>query len=219
MAARVNRGRTVRSGGLFVACALVLGVLLAFGGCKKKQNQDPPEQTGSIHRDAGMSGPSDPRYGSSGQQTVTRPTGPSGGEGTSPTTSVSRTYKQCPKPQPVTKGDLKTPEGTLYFVFEALLEPDDDTAFRKFFAHIDSDYQREADARRYWFAAARKNGGKAFKRLVYGDKNPSFDICMKRPEGAGVRIFVAKSPPVGSNPPFVLHKVEDKWLLKTFTPH
>lgn len=209
-------GRGLRRSLLLVGTA---SLLVAFGGCKKKKNQAPPEEQGTIFKDAGMSGPSDPRYGSSGQHTVERKTPKTGGDSKSPSSQVKRTYKQCPKPRPVTKGDPSTPEGTLWLVFEALLMEDDEAAFQAFYSHIDHEYQRETDARRYWFAAARKDDGKAFKRLVYGDKDPSYDICLQRPEGKGQRIFVGKSPPVGSNPPFVLHKVEDKWLLKTFTPH
>lgn len=217
-----------------VVCAGLLAL-----GCKKK-NQEPPEEQGSIFRDAGVSGPSR-GSGGAGTTIVTRPgtgggtagttTDPqpstTGGEPTGAGTGaepdqppqIERRYKGCNDPQPVNRADPSTPEGTLYMVFEALLMEDDDAAFDRFYSLIDHEFQREVDARRYWFASARKDGGQYFQRLVYGPKNPSFDICETRKEGpTGIRIFVGKSPPVGSNPPYVLHKVGDKWLLKSFTP-
>jgi hypothetical protein len=196
---------------------------LSFSGCRgcRKKNQSPPEEQGSIFQDAGMSGPQDPRHGSQGAITVETP--PAKGTGVdSPrtTTAEKRTYKNCLNPKPVTQGDLKTPEGTLYKAFECLLTPDTERAFECFAGYVDSNYQRRDHVRRYWFAAARKDNGRHFKRLVYGPKNPSYVICEKRPEGkTAIRIFVGKSPPVGSNPPMVLHKVSEQWLLKSFTPH
>jgi hypothetical protein len=197
--------------------SLVLCLVAAGPGCKKKKYQDGPDEQGTIHADAGMSGPSDQRYGSQGAVTVERKT-KSGNDGGAAVTK--REYKNCRKPKPVTSGDPSTPEGTLYLVFSALLEKDDETAFSKFYALIDEDFQSERDARRYWFAAARKDNSKNFLRLVYSATDPSYDMCSQRPEGQdAVRIFVGKSPPVGSNPPYVLKKKGDKWLLKTFTPH
>ncbi len=200
-----------------VACAV------AAGGCKKKKNQAPPEERGNIFRDAGMSGPSDPRYGSQGAVTVDRPvTGGATTGGGEPGTTIQRKYKNCRKPTPVLKADPTTPQGTLYSVFEAILNPDEEAGFTKFYSLIDPDFQSERDARRYWFKQARlvdKKGVRPFLRLVYGEKNPSFDVCEVREEPpTAKRIFVGKSPPVGSNPPFVLHKVGDKWLIKSFTP-
>jgi len=186
-------------------------------GCKKKKYQDGPQEKGSIHVDAGVSGPDDQRYGSQGAITVERKTKRADGKAGD---VAKRNYKNCRKPTPVTSGDQSTPEGALYQVFSALLEKDEETAFSKFYALVDSEYQNKTDARRYWFASARKDNSKAFLRLVYGPNDPSYDICSQRPDGQGaVRIFVGKSPPVGSNPPYVLNKKGDKWLLKTFTPH
>lgn len=191
---------------IFVSACVVTVTLSA--GCKPSA----PEEVGSIHRDAGMSGPPDPQKGSQGKIDV--PVGTEGAPG------VTRTYLNCPNPTRVDRADPKTAEGTLYLVFAALLVKDEDDAFKQFYSHINPQLQRESDARRYWFGAARKDGGKAFHRLVYGPSDPTYDICSVKPEGEGkVRIFVAKSPPVGSNPPFVLHKVGDKWLLENFTPH
>ena len=190
--------------------------MFALAGCKKKRNQAPAEERGSIHRDAGVSGPSNTQHGSQFAKTVERKTRDEKGE----ETTIQRPYKNCRNPVPVTQGDLNTPEGTLWYVFESMLIPDENEAFKKFYELIDPDFQRETDARRYWFAASRKHDLKAFLRLVYTRKDPSFDICETRKEGPNaLRIFVGKSPPVGSNPPFVLHKVNDKWLLKSYTPH
>lgn len=191
----------------FWAC-LIASTLFSGTGCKPTE----AEEVGSIHRDAGMSGPENIKLGSQGQIVV--PTGTEGAPG------AGRTYLNCSTPKRVNKADPKTAEGTLYMVFAALLVRDEDEAFTQFYSHINPQLQRESDARRYWFGAARKDGGNAFQRLVYGPSDPTFDICSVKPEGEGkVRIFVAKSPPVGSNPPFVLHKVGDKWLLENFTPH
>ena len=196
---------------------ILVAVLCVGTGCKKKKYQDGPEEQGSIYRDAGMSGPSDPRYGSQGAIQVDRSV--KNDDSSAPSTT-SRSYKNCRKPVPVTSGDRSTPEGTLYLVFQALLEKDDNKAFAAFYDLIDSDFQSEKDARRYWFASARKNNSKAFLRLVYSADDPSYDVCTQRPEGPdAVRIFVGKSPPVGSNPPYVLKKKGEKWLLKSFTPH
>ncbi len=149
-------------------------------------------------------------------------TGPATEAKVSPPKTVipaGKKYKRCKEMRPVTKGDPKTAEGTLWLVFQALLMEDDDAAFEGFFSHIDPELQRRDSARRYWFGAARKYGGKNFHRLVFSPKDPSYVVCEVRPESGGVRIFVGKSPPVGSNPPYSFHKVKDKWLLKTFTPH
>ena len=197
--------------GVVLAAALCLA-----GGCKK--NQAPPEEDGSIFRDSGMSGPANVQHGSQGLKTI--PIGPVV-PGEAPDKSApSRAYQLCKELRPVTRGDPKTAEGTLYLVFAALLLPDPEESFTAFYSYIDPDFQRQEDARRYWFAAARKDGSKNFLRLVYGPNDPTYVVCETRPEGQdAVRIFVGKSPPVGSNPPFVLHKVGDRWLIKSFTPN
>ena len=217
---------------VLLSCCLPLLLVLPTG-CKRKKNQAPPEERGSINRDSGMSGPSDPRYGSQGAIQVTRTSSGSTGEGDATEAesaasgsgegvSIQRSYRNCRNPVPVMQGDYSTPEGTLWHVFEALLVPDEEEAFQRFYALIDPDYQSMTDARRYWFYNARKlndDDFRPFLRLVYSKDDPSFDICLKRPEGGtAIRIFVGKSPPEGSNPPYVLHKVGDKWLLKNFTP-
>ena len=180
--------------------------LAGCGSCKK--NQAPPEEQGSIFEDAGMSGPTNTQHGSRGKKTVTV-----GKE------KIQKAYKGCKEMRQVLKGDLSTAEGTLWKIFEALLIPNDETAFETFFGYVDSDFQSRDSAKRYWFASARKHDSKNFLRLVFSKDDPSYMLCERRKEGDGWRIFVGKSPPVGSNPPYVLHKVEDKWLLKTFTPH
>ena len=120
----------------------------------------------------------------------------------------------------MTRGDLSTAEGTLYFIFKALLEKNAAVAVRKFISFVDLRYQKKEHVKRYWFGSARKNKSKNFLRLVYGPNDPSYVVCNKRAEGeTAVRIFVGKSPLVGSNPPMVLNKVGNKWLLKNFTPH
>ncbi len=183
--------------------ALLAAFVLAIFGTACRR--DTPEETGTIMRDAGMSGPTDSKHGSQGKIIV------NGQDG------APRTYLNCPKPQRIEKGDRSTPEGTLYLAFQAILSKDEEAGFRDFLALVNPQMQREDDVRRYWWKSAR---GTPFLRLVYGQNNPTFDICERRPEGPDkVRIFVAKSPPVGSNPPYLLHKVNDTWLLDTFTPH
>ena len=203
---------------------LLVSVLLCVS-CKKSK-EPTPEERGSIFQDSKMSGPSDQRYGSQGQITIKdgKKSGAlvpdDNGKDSHDTGGKGRAYKNCRKAVPVTKGDLTTPEGTLYFVFKALLEKDESVAFRKFLSFVDTRFQREGHVKRYWFASARKDNSKNFLRLVYGRDDPSYVICSKRPEGKdGLRIFIGKSPPVGSNPPMVLNKVGNKWLLKNFAPH
>lgn len=196
---------------LAVSAAFVCVATIGAGciGCRRDQ----PEEIGSIWNDAGMSGPSDPKLGSQGAITVDRP------NADGPTASTKRSYKDCPNPVPVRKGDPKTPEGTLFLVFQALLEPDEEVSFERFYSYINPLLQNKVDARRYWFASTRVKGGEPFLRLIYGPKDPSFDVCRRVVEAEGkIRIFVAKSPPVGSNPPYQLAKVGDKWLLQTFSP-
>lgn len=129
-------------------------------------------------------------------------------------------YKGCELMRPITKGDRETVEGTLWLVFQALLIKDDSEAFEAFYALIDPDFQRRESARNYWFAAARKYGGKNFHRLVFSPNDPSYVLCEVRQEPpTAIRLFVGKSPPVGSNPPYSFHKKNGKWLMKTFAPH
>lgn len=201
--------RIIAPGARVVATVGILALLFALAvGCRRDQ----PEETGSIFKDATMSGPADPKLGSQGGVVVQRADGPGG------SASTTRSYKNCPNPKAVRSADAKTAEGTLYLVFQALLEPDPDTAFQQFYAHVNPMFQNVIDARRYWFESTRKDSSKGLSRLVYGPKDPSFDICETRAEGEGkVRIFVGKSPPVGSNPPYLLSKVGDKWLLETFS--
>ncbi len=208
--------------------ALLVGVAIAaMCGCGKK-NQKAPEEQGSIFHDAAVSGPSDPIHGTRGRVIIqstpsgaAAPTGASGASGATgtPAPTAGREYLDCKEPVEVRKADPTTAEGTLFQIFQALLEPDPEKSFEAFYSFINPDFQRKEDAKRYWFGAARKDGSKNFLRLVYGPQDPSFLICRKVPEGPDrIRIFVGKSPPVGSNPPFVLHKVGDKWLLEKFTP-
>ena len=132
---------------------------------------------------------------------------------------ADKKYQDCKEIRPVLGGDDTTAEGALYRVFEALLMENDDTSFETFYGLVDGRFQNRKSARNYWFAAARKNGGTIFHRLVFGPKNPAYVVCQTRSEGdQAVRIFVGKSPPVGSNPPFVLHPVDGHYRLKNFTP-
>jgi hypothetical protein len=206
-----------------IRLTIALSVVALAVSCKK--NKEPnPEERGSIFRQSEMSGPSDPRYGSQGQVTIH-----SGSASSSTATSgkdshhdgnKARQYKNCRQARPVTSGDLATAEGSLYFVFKALLDKNETRAFSKFLSLVDIRFQREEHVKRYWFKAARKDGGKHFQRLVYGPENPSYVVCETRQEGEdSVRIFVGKNPPVGSNPPMVMKKVGKKWLLRNFTPH
>ena len=189
------------------ALAAALFLAIAIPGCRGcKKNQAPPEEEGSIFRDAGMSGPSNLQYGSVGKKVVK--VGKDGAE---------KAYKGCAMMKPITRGDLSTAEGTLWHVFEALLIADPEASFKAFYAHIDSSFQRERAARERWFGTVKKHGP-AFQRLIFGPKDPSYMLCATRKEGDGIRLFVGKSPPVGSNPPYSLHKVDGRWLLKTFTP-
>ena len=203
-----------------VAVSALVVVLSVIPGCRKK-NQAPPEERGSIFEDAGMSGPSDQRYGSQCKITIKTPSGkPVATEQTGENQATKRTYKNCRNPVAVTEGNKATPEGTLFNIFKCLLTPDSGKAYRCFLSHVDTTYQRPDHVKRYWFASARKDDGKHFRRLVYGKKNPSYVVCERRNEtGGAVRIFVGKNPPVGSNPPMVLHQVNKRWLLKSFTPH
>ena len=210
----------------WLALLVFASALVVATGCKKKKNQAPPEERGTIFKgeDAVPSGPDDRRYGSQGQVTENRQ---SGGEGD--TRNVKRTYKNCRKSQPVIKDDPTTAEGTLRMAFGALMIKDENESFEKFLSFVDPDFQSRDSVRRYWFKQARlydeKKKVRPFFRMVYADEklphgdDPSYDICSTRPEGDGIRIFVGKSPPVGSNPPYVLHKVGEKWLIKNFTAH
>ena len=190
------------------ALAAALFLAIAIPGCRGcKKNQAPPEEEGSIFRDAGMSGPSNLQHGSGGKKVVKV-----GKDG------VEKAYKGCAMMKQITEGDLSTAEGTLWHVFEALLIPDRVAAFESFYTFVDPSFQKERAARERWFGSVRKNDSAMFHRLVFGPKDPSYMLCSTRKEGDGIRLFVGKSPPVGSNPPYSLHKVGDKWLLKTFTP-
>lgn len=204
-----------------IRLTIALSVVVLAVSCKKSQEPN-PEEHGSIFKKTTMSGPSDSRHGSQGQVTVhSGSASPStGGKDSHNDGGNTRQYKNCRQARPVTSGDLATAEGSLYFVFKALLDKDETRAFTKFLSFVDIRFQREEHVKRYWFQAARKDGGKHFHRLVYGPKNPSYVICDTRREGEdSVRIFVGKSPPVGSNPPMVMKKVGKKWLLRNFTPH
>lgn len=220
--------------------AALAGTLLLWSGCpdnksaaKKKKAEAPEQSEGSADAETPPTGETPPTAEAPGllpdaaeappdkpavpPTTADAETPPSPPE---PPPKSKRKYKNCRDARPVTEGDLKTAEGTLYKVFEALLIEAEEESFQAFLPFIDTDFQRPADARRYWFKQARliNKEGRPFLRLVYSDKNPSYDVCSTRPEGkAGIRIFVGKTPPVGSNPPYVLHKVGDRWLLKNFS--
>ncbi len=128
-------------------------------------------------------------------------------------------YNNCDDGTVVSKADRNTAEGTLYLAFEAILQKDDAAAEAAFLPLVDTDYQRVSHVKRYWLPAARKNNWKGFLRLVAGPNDPSYVICRKQNEGKDLKFFVGKSPPVGSNPPYTLHKVDGKWKIKRFTPH
>ena len=128
-------------------------------------------------------------------------------------------YNDCADGTVISKGDRNTAEGTLYLAFQAILLKDDAAAEAAFLPLVDTDYQRVSHVKRYWLPAARKNNWKGFLRLVAGPSDPSYVICRKQNEGKDLKFFVGKSPPVGSNPPYTLHKVDGKWKIKRFTPH
>ena len=214
----------MRKGSWAFRLVMTLSLVALCVSCRKSKEPNPEEQ-GSIFKNSKMSGPTDPRYGSQGQITIANEG--NGGKGKVDAgkdwhgdTPSGRQYKNCRDARPVTSGDLSTAEGTLYFVFKALLQKNAAVALRKFISFVDLRFQKKDHVKRYWFGSARKDKSKNFLRLVYGPNDPSYVVCSKRTEGkTAVRIFVGKSPPVGSNPPMVLNKVGNKWLLKNFTPH
>ncbi len=132
---------------------------------------------------------------------------------------AGKEYNDCAEGTVVAKGDRNTAEGTLYLAFQAILLKDNAAAETEFLSLVDTDYQRVAHVKRYWLPAARKNNWKGFLRLVAGPDDPSYVICRRQTEGQDLKLFVGKSPPVGSNPPYTLHKVDGKWKIKRFTPH
>jgi hypothetical protein len=133
--------------------------------------------------------------------------------------SNGKEYKNCDDREAVKSGTTKTPEGALYLAFKALLIKDEEKSFREFFKQVDSKVKSERHVRRYWFKTARKKNLKTILRLIASRTDPSYVICRRKSEhGNAVRLYVGKSPPVGSNSPYVLHEVGGHWKLTRFSP-
>ena len=218
---------------------VVLALCLTSPGCGKKKTasyDDEPEEKGTIfkknkrtreHYDQWKKKSDDDEDEADETDDDGDDEASDGGKKTSATKEKSsksalpagKEYANCADGTVVSKGDRSTAEGTLFLAFEAILLQDQAESEAVFLPLVDTDYQRVEHVKRYWLPAARKNNWKAFLRLVAGPSDATYVICRKQNEGKDLKIFVGKSPPVGSNPPYTLHKVNGQWKIKRFTPH
>jgi hypothetical protein len=202
-----------------VGMLLSLALLLCLPGCGKKPQtfDDEPEEKGSIFKKNKRT--REHYYQSKGEDEAD----PKPKKGTSTTKKsklpAGKKYASCDDGYPVTKGGTDTPQGVLFLAYKAILIKDAAESAEAFIEHVDTKFQKEKDVKRYWLASARKYEWKNFLRLVAGLDDPSYVVCREQKEGKDLKLYVGKSPPVGSNPPVTLHKVDGKWKIKRFTAH
>lgn len=121
---------------------------------------------------------------------------------------------RCPDERVVSTGDRETPEGTLFLAYKAALGPDDDTGFAAFRELWHPDALTSHIRDQIW-PRVREHVGK----YVSGGGGATFTRCRRVDlDGGRVKVFVKSNDPEKSDPPTILLRRDDGWVIDVMTP-
>lgn len=128
--------------------------------------------------------------------------------------SVEAPRPRCPDERIVAAGDRETPEGTLFLAYQAALGPDDDVAFARFRGLWQPDAQTSHIREQIW-PRVREH----VRKYVAGESDPTFTRCRRLDlDGGRVKVFVKSNDPEKSDPPTILFRRDEGWVIDVMTP-
>lgn len=175
-----------------IVATLGLGCLLALG-CRGQEPQ----------------APATPAAGAATSGAATEASAAAAGGIAAPEAAV-----RCPDALRVDAGDRGTAEGTLWLAYKAALGPDDEAGFAAFRAVWQPEANTDHIRDQIW-PRVREHVGK----YVEDPATPAYIRCRKvEAPGGRVKIFVRSNAPQKSDPPSILVRGPDGWVIDVMTP-
>lgn len=121
---------------------------------------------------------------------------------------------RCNVNRKVGHGDFQTAGGALYVAYQAALKGDSPESFQAFSSAFRQGVDRQQLQRFVWPAVLRH-----VSKYVAGPGDPSYILCsMELQDNDRVKIHIKSHDSRKSNPPAILVKEGENWMIEVLTP-